>query len=356
MKSRYLLKAITTFPIRLLQILLYLITLRWLSELIDLIRGNLDVRTRGEYLRDVRRGRPLCCSPRCAVIRPDVYKRPDPLIYSQQYLMEQGLAVTWDNPDIQLFDNGVPVSSGSLEADRDYEIVATVYNNSTEAPAVGLPVEFSFQSFGVGAALTPVGTTTIDLPVKGAPQHPAPAKILWHTPAAPGHYCIKVRLVWADDANPKNNLGQENTNVVTASSPAVFTFPVRNDDTIRKIIHMTVDSYSIPVRLKCREVPKKRNSDRRYPQYRRQNIFIPPSEEEADWTLARVRHDIQTFPIPVGWSVDIAPVEFTLPPGGVQEVTVTITPPDDFRGERSFNINAMHGIGLLGGVTLMVTK
>ena len=29
------------------------------------------------------------------------YRRPDPLIYSQTYLMSQGLSVTWDNPDIQ---------------------------------------------------------------------------------------------------------------------------------------------------------------------------------------------------------------------------------------------------------------
>src|ERR1700687_2116058 len=32
----------------------------------------------------------------------DVYKRPDPLIYAQYFLRSQGLAVTWDNPDIWL--------------------------------------------------------------------------------------------------------------------------------------------------------------------------------------------------------------------------------------------------------------
>jgi hypothetical protein len=356
MNTRYLLKSITAFPRRLFSILLYLVALRWLRELLALIRGNLDVSRRGKHLRDVRRGRPLRCSPRCAVIRPEVYKRPDPLIYSQQYLMEQGLAVTWNNPDIQLFENGAPVSSSSLKAATDYEIVATVHNNSTDAPAVGLPVEFAFQSFGVGAALTQIGTTIVNLPVKGAPQHPALAKVAWRTPSTPGHYCIKVRLVWADDANPKNNLGQENTNVATASSPAVFSFPVRNDDTIRKAIRMTVDAYVIPPRMKCQERPKKKDSDRRYPKYRRQDVFIPTTEEVADWTLARVQHGVQAFPIPLGWSVDISPAQFVLGSGGVQEVRVTINPPDDFRGERSFNVNAMHGTGLLGGVTLMVTK
>ena len=34
----------------------------------------------------------------CIQLPPDVYKRADPLIYSQYYLMAQGLAVTWDNP------------------------------------------------------------------------------------------------------------------------------------------------------------------------------------------------------------------------------------------------------------------
>lgn len=356
MNTRYLPKAIGTFPRRIVLILVYLIALRWLTDLIALFRRNRAVSRRGEHLRDVRRGRRMHCPPRCAVIRPEVYKRADPLIYSQHYLMEQGLAVTWNNPDIQLFENGAAVSSSSLKADTNYEIVATIYNNSTDAPAVGMPVQFSFRSFGVGAALTPIGTTTVNLPVKGAPGHPALAKITWHTPDAPGHYCLKALLVWPDDANPKNNLGQENTNVAEATSPAVFDVPVRNDDTIRKAINMTADVYTIPPEIDCREMPQKTDSDRRYPNYRRLDVFVPPSEEAADWTLTRVRHSVEKFPIPAGWSVKISPSEFVLAAGKVQDVTVTITPPDNFRGRRSFNINAMHGSGLLGGVTLIVTK
>ncbi|MBV8895300.1 MAG: hypothetical protein JO051_02230, partial [Acidobacteriaceae bacterium] len=33
----------------------------------------------------------------CQPIPKHIYRRPDPLIYSQQYLMSQGLAVTWNN-------------------------------------------------------------------------------------------------------------------------------------------------------------------------------------------------------------------------------------------------------------------
>jgi len=356
MNSRYLLRALAKLPGRLLSIVLYFLTLQFLTDLIALIRRQLQVGSRGKSLRDVRRGRPVRCTPRCAVVRPDVYKRADPLIYSQFYLMEQGLAVTWDNPDIQLFEKGVAVSSASLKADTDYDVVATVYNNSTEAPAVGMPVEFSFRTFGVGAALIPIGKRTIDLPVKGSPQHPAKAKLTWHTPAVSGHYCLLVRLVWPDDANPKNNLGQENTNVGVAASPAVFKFPVRNEDTIRKHIHMTADAYTIPRKISCKEKPTKKQSDRRYPERRRNDVFIAPSEENADWTLARVRHGLSDYPIPVGWSVDILPNEFELGPGDTQDVSVSINPPEGFHGERVFNVNAMYKTILLGGVTLTVKK
>lgn len=349
-------KTVVSLPRLVVTIIAYLLKLRWLTDLIALVRVYIEECRRGERLRDVRRGRPTHCSPRCAIIRPDVYKRADPLIYSQRYLMEQGLSVTWNNPDIQLFEGGVPVSSSSLKADTEYEVVATIYNNSTDAPAVGLAVDFSFQSFGVGAVLSPIGTTTINLPVKGAPGHPAPAKMIWRTPAATGHYCLKVELIWHDDANPKNNLGQENTNVAQASSPAVFKFPVRNEDTITKAIHMTADAYAIPEPIDCRKKPRKRDSDRKDPTHFRRDVFIPVTEAEADWTFARSRHGSDAFPIPGGWIVDIEPSQFVLDPAQTQEVVVSITPPDKFQGERPFNINAMHGAALLGGVTLLVTR
>ena len=138
--------------------------------------------------------------------------------------MSLGLAVTWDNPDIQLYENSAPVSSSQLKADTDYEIVARIWNNSTEAPVVNLPVHFTYMSFGVGTQSHGIGDTQVNLGVKGGSNHPAFAHMLWHTPAAAGHYCIRVNLDWNDDANPNNNLGQENTNVVQAHSPGSSTF------------------------------------------------------------------------------------------------------------------------------------
>jgi hypothetical protein len=66
--------------------------------------------------------------PGSAHLPATIYKRPDPLIYSQAYLMARGLAVTWDNPDIWLTElpapDGtlVPVASNNLVADHVYRI------------------------------------------------------------------------------------------------------------------------------------------------------------------------------------------------------------------------------------------
>jgi hypothetical protein len=356
MRTNSILRVLKSILQLIFAILSYILTFRWIREIIALIVNNVKERQRGEHLDDVRKGRPLRCSPKCAIIRPDVYKRADPLIYSQRYLMEQGLAVTWDNPDIQLYKDGTPISSSRLEADTDYEVIATVYNNSYEAPAVGLPVEFSYLGFGIGTGNVSIGTSVINLPVKGAPGHPAKAKMVWHTPTQEGHYCIQVKLKWSDDANPRNNLGQENTNVGHFSSPAIFEFPVQNDDKIRKLFRLVADEYTIPRVIDCKEKPKKENSERKFKDYIRRDVFVPPLEEEADWTFARVRNGINTFPVPQNWQVIIEPKEILLEPGQQQKVKVTISGPEDFRGEKNFNINAFYGNTLIGGVTLVVSK
>lgn len=144
-----------------------------------------------------------------------IYKRPDPLIYSQSFLMAQGLAVTWDNPDIWLTEPGgiSPVPSHELAPDHLYRVHALIHNGSTEAPVVRMPVDFSFWSFGIGGTSTPIGSTAITLSVKGAVGEPREAAIDWRTPVVPGHYCLQVRFSWPDDLQPANNLGQENVMV-----------------------------------------------------------------------------------------------------------------------------------------------
>jgi hypothetical protein len=85
--------------------------------------------------------------------------------------MAQGLAVTWDNPDVTIELSGVPVDAHDLKPATTYDVIARVWNSSTDAPAVGLPVLFSYLSFGISTTRIPIpGATLVDLGVKGSPN------------------------------------------------------------------------------------------------------------------------------------------------------------------------------------------
>ena len=123
----------------------------------------------------------LCCID----LPPVVLKRADPLIYDQYFLMSMGLAVTWDNPDIQLLKGGVPVSASDLQPATDYEVRIRVWNGSYDAPAIGLPVELSFLSFGIGTTSTAVGSDKVDLGPKASATAPAFASTPTSSPTTP---------------------------------------------------------------------------------------------------------------------------------------------------------------------------
>lgn len=277
---------------------------------------------------------------RCVPIYEPAYKRPDPMIYSQTYLMKLGLAVTWDNPDIQLYQSVVPVPSSRLDPDTEYDIVARIWNNSTEAPVVDLPVRFSYLSFGIGTQSHTIGDAHVTLGVKGGANHPAFARVKWRTPTAVGHYCIQVLLDWLDDANPLNNLGQENTNVGEIHSPVQFTFMLHNPTHEVLGYHFEIDVYQIPKRQPCSEV--ERNEPR----------------EGMDTLGRRVPevHDRRNYPLPRGWIVDFDPSEPELAPGAAQLVRMTVTVPDDFLGRQPINVNTFHHYGLAGGLTFYVER
>ncbi len=279
-------------------------------------------------------------SDRCATFTNPAFHRPDPCIYSQQYLLKLGLPVTWDNPDIWLLLNGVVVPEHSLLPDTVYEINANVWNNSYFAPAVNLRVDFAFLSFGASTVVNPIGTTHVDLGVKGAPNCPALATMQWKTPPTPGHYCIQVNLLWADDANPDNNLGQNNVDVVPATSPANFSFRLRNNTKTSNNYVFEVDTYAIPQQPVC-----------------------PPKLTAADKgsfaeRLRRVKaiHNKANFPIPPGWTVDITPPEVSLAPGDETDIAVSINPPAGFNQTTPFNVNVRSKDLYAGGVTLYVAK
>ena len=306
---------------------LWLLLLAWLGWLLwSLVRlCRLACRDRGR--------------PQHGTVPAWAYRQPDPLIYSQRYLQARGLAVTWDNPDIRLelaAAPGVAVDSHALSPNTDYVIVARVWNGSTTAPAVDLPVKVSYLEFGIGTTRHDVGLASVDLPVKGAAGCPAFARIPWRTPAQAGHYCLQVELLWDDDANALNNLGQHNTDVKSLNSPrAAFRFPVRNDRATGRLIRLETDGYHIPPPLPC-----------------------PHEGRGGDIGAQRrtllARHDRAAWPIPEGWHVVVEPREARLPPGESTIVTVDVTAPDGYGGRQVINVSGFDGPDLVGGVTLYV--
>jgi hypothetical protein len=257
--------------------------------------------------------------------------RPDPLLYSQRALMAQGLAVTWDNPDIVLFKGGVPVLSTQLETSTTYDVQIRVWNNSVDAPVVHMPVHLSFLDFGVGTEPIPVGDAKVDVGVKGSATQPAFVSIPWTTPPTPGHFCLQALLDPADDVDFGNNLGQENTDVAQATSPASFSFTLRNNTKRARPYRFELDAYEIPPAPDC-------------------------GSPAAGRDVILQRHRRGNHPVPPGFSIAITPATATLAPGAQIAVHVAATPPAGFIGRQPINVNCFHDGGFAGGVTLTVTK
>jgi hypothetical protein len=284
----------------------------------------------------------------CCFKLPDVYKRPDPMIYSQYWLMSQGLAVTWDNPDIQIFDMaGKPASPADLAPDTDYRVEVTCWNNSYDAGAPFLGVYLSYLSFGAGTTSTPVPPpVVVSLGVKGSSTCPAIAPFVWHTPPTPGHYCLQALLVCGDDANAKNNLGQKNVHVGKMHSPAVFTFALENQSAIARRFVLAADMYRLPKLASCEtESAPPREGGRL-------------AESRARWDRALREQAYGMFAVDPAWRVAITPSELEIEPRASREVSVSVEYlAGTFTGTMPFNVHAFaSGTGdertLLGGVTL----
>lgn len=268
---------------------------------------------------------------------PSVH-RPDPCIYSQAFLMAQGLPVTWDNPDIVIRRSGVVVPEGALLPATEYEVEATIWNNAYDAPVAGMRVDFSFLAFGVGTTSTPIGSTLVNVGAKGTPQHPARTAVRWTTPPVPGHYCLQVAFAWIDDKVPGNNLGQNNVNVVAATSPALFAFQLRNARPTPARFTFAVDTYRLPDLEEC---PAGK---------------APPAPRAERIARIAARHRARAGGVPPGWTVTITPDVVTLAPGDEITVHVAAAPPPGFAGAQTFNVNAFGDGAPAGGVTLVATK
>lgn len=288
----------------------FLLLLRFIAALIRSILGL--------------RKRDTCACPNALPI-----KKPDPFIYCQYYLMSLGYPVTWDNPDIWVYEGSVLVDPHHLKASTTYTVVARVWNSSWLVPVVHLNVAFSYLSFGMGTQSHPIGTTWTNLGVVGLANWPAFAAIYWTTPAALGHYCIQVLLKPPDDSNWFNNLAQRNIFVTQPQSPAIFSFAVGNHVGPRvRNVRFAIDCYAIPPLPECSDRVSGDGKAR-------------PISKKAP-------------PVPEGWTVVLAPNTLMLAQGEEQQVQAEITPPPGFSGSMPFNVTGWDDNGPIGGVTLKV--
>ncbi len=338
-----LLKIIFAFLLAILRALLY----GWIFGLWRVLR-NIWEHCRRACAKVRLPGRQGKASPKdCITISDPAMKRPDPLIYDQYYLMSLGFAVTWDNPDIWLELGGVVVPSDQLQPNTTYDVVARIWNGSTEGVVAGLPIHFSYLSFGAGVQTNKVfpgpDLLHVDLGVKGGPQCPALARTKWTTPPA-GHYCLQVSFSWIDDYNPYNNLGQENTQVGTSHSPVSFQFQLRNAKRFAQTFRFETDSYTIPPVPPCGET-------RNQTEGRHTGAF---PQRPYDPVRVPLQHDRRNYPLPPDWSISFAPQNPQLAAG--QEITViaTVNPPTGFVGRQPINVHVFGDSGLMGGMTFYV--
>jgi hypothetical protein len=102
----------------------------------------------------------------CVVVPGHLIRKPDPCIYSQFLLMQLNQPVTWDNPDVAIFRNGVEQYTYGLVADTDYEVRVTVHNASRDKPANGTQVKVQWIEFGAGAQIRhPIADLPANVPV-----------------------------------------------------------------------------------------------------------------------------------------------------------------------------------------------
>ena len=160
----------------------------------------------------------------CVVVPGHLIRKPDPCIYDQFLLMQLNQPVTWDNPDVRIFLNGVEQYTYNLTADTEYDVEVTVHNSSRDKPADRHH-----------------GRRPLDRVRRRRPDPPSDRRVRARTcrsgPAlrssrpsgaprtTPGHYCIEVELSHPDDGNPANNRGWNNTQVYAAIPPVTPTIP-----------------------------------------------------------------------------------------------------------------------------------
>jgi hypothetical protein len=333
----------------------------------------------------------------------EVTRRPDPCIYSQQYLASQGVAVTWNNPDIWMAKasapNVVEPDSYHLDADTDYIVSVRCHNASTDL-ATGVKVRLLYRPWSFNSPdLLPVDTTAdgqevvrfANIPGMGA----AVVHFNWHTPTAPPgesrHFCLQAHLSHPMDINLENNMGQENTNVHSANPGHVAAgeivdvdVPLFNNGRLQGQFAFRADAYAVDtsaqVQLELRVntgrepwplskrlgslVPRLRFADRSPPERKpgssgrlRSRAASAPDSGRFTFgrrprrTVTRARyagHEEykrslrgQDFPLPAGMHFETPGLDtaLELAPGADRNVPVRLQVPADAADETEYAIN-----------------
>jgi hypothetical protein len=278
----------------------------------------------------------------CVYLPEKVSNRPDPCIYAQFFLMQLGHPVTWDNPDVSIFLNGVEQYTYDLKVDTEYDVWIKVHNSSKDKPAIGTNVDVRWIEFGAGGQIRhAIANLNTDVGVWPATSI---VQTKWRTPATPGHYCIEVQLTHPNDANPANNLGWNNTQVFAAASE------------VRKSVRIFNRWVNGP--------PKAPRS--------RQALKADSSGESRTWNLVEITFDSYQFhdeygrdvdpgkmfaERPPAWPARVEPHLFHFAPDETyRDVTLIVDAPDGPGQPERFNVTARQGGVPLGGVTVTVTR
>jgi hypothetical protein len=278
---------------------------------------------------------------RCVYFPERIINRPDPCIYDQFLLMQFGLPVTWDNPDVAIFLKGVKQYTYNLTVNTTYDIAITVHNSSSQKPADNTQVAVRWVEFGAGGLIRhPIDNLIANVPVWPGTDV---VQTKWTTPPNPGHYCIEVQLSHPNDANPANNLGWNNTLVFAAHSQA-----------------------QAPVRIFNRWV------EGRPPVEDGRGPAEEATRRQVPWNVVEVTVDSYVFhdayggdvdpkvmfaQRPSAWPARVEPSTFAFSSGeAYRDILLIVDAPSGPGHPENFNVTATQGGLTLGGVTVTVTR
>ena len=275
----------------------------------------------------------------CVTLPFRLTRRPDPCIYSQFFLMDSGLAVTWDNPNVRILLNGVEQDTYNLQAGTQYQVRIGTLNASPYFDSVATHVEVNLLSFGIGAPTpSPITTYSVDIPA-GTTDPGIVRQIDWTSPQDPGHYCIQVIVSHPDDINLSNNEGWNNTEVRAVSAGELF----------RRAVPVWAWRGDLP-RGRDKEGQAQLLQERSDVRVVVSGYKFPAAVDVDDPDLDALFDDT-----PPPWPVTVTPEQFQLRAGTQESQNVEVAiqvPPNAISGTiASFNVTARAGNRPLGGVT-----